>query len=146
MRARVRTRVAAAVVAIAAGGVLALLAPAGPAVAFISGSLFLDVQAESPATLIARGAAVDVPLEVICTSSDASVAVTVTQRVGSGLAQGTDSVTVGCSHQGERIVVRVEATAGGEAFTQGTAVASASIRGCEPRFCGRETDSEIITI
>src|SRR6266508_3738327 len=119
MRTSVRTRVAAAVVALTAGGVLALFASAGPAVAFFSGGLFLDVQVESPASLVARGAAVDVPLEVTCNASpnNAFIQVTVTQRAGSGIAQGT-------------------------------AVASAEILGCSPDFftCGSETDSEIIQI
>ncbi len=85
MRARLRTRVAAVVVAIVAGGVLAVFAASGPAVAFFSGGLFLDVHVESPATLV-RGAAVDVPLEVTCNASpNAFVSVTVTQRSGSGV-------------------------------------------------------------
>jgi len=74
------------VVAIVAGGVLAVFAASGPAVAFFSGGLFLDVHVESPATLVARGAAVDVPLEVTCNASpNAFVSVTVTQRSGSGV-------------------------------------------------------------
>ncbi len=39
-------------VAIVAGGVLAVFAASGPAVAFFSGGLFLDVHVESPATLV----------------------------------------------------------------------------------------------
>src|SRR6266516_2029786 len=83
MRTRLRTKVAA--------GVLAMFATGGPAVAFFSGGLFLDVQVESPATLVARGAAVDVPLEVTCNASFADVFVTVTQKAGSGsgVAQGS---------------------------------------------------------
>jgi len=149
MRTSVRTRVAAAVVALTAGGVLALFASAGPAVAFFSGGLFLDVQVESPASLVARGAAVDVPLEVTCNASpnSAFIQVTVTQRAGSGIAQGTAFDNVGCTGSGQQVRVRVQAT-GGKAFKQGTAVASAEIFGCTPNFftCGSETDSEIIQI
>ena len=44
---------------------------------------------ESPATLIARGAAVDVPVEITCNATGSvDVFVTVTQRSGSGVAQG----------------------------------------------------------
>jgi hypothetical protein len=147
MRTKVRTKVAAAVVALAAGGVLALFATAGPAVAFFSGGLFLDVQVQSPALLVSRGAAVDVPLEVTCNaSSDAFVQVTVTQRAGSGVAQGTAFDSVGCTGSGEQIRVRVQATSGGKTFKQGTAVASAEVFGCRPNICGTETDSETITI
>jgi hypothetical protein len=44
MRSRLRGRFAAAVVAVILGSVLALFATTGPAVAFFSGGLFLDVQ------------------------------------------------------------------------------------------------------
>ena len=146
MRTKVRTKVAAAVVALAAGGVLALFATAGPAVAFFSGGLFLDVQVQSPASLVSRGAAVDVPLEVTCNaSSDAFVQVTVTQRTGSGIAQGFAFESVGCTGSGEQLRVRVQATSG-RAFKQGTAVASDEVFGCRPNICGAETDSETITI
>jgi hypothetical protein len=146
MTTRVRTRVAAAVVAIVLGGVLALFAAAGPAVAFFSGGLFLDVRVESPATLVARGAAVDVPLEVTCNAGQAYVSVTVTQRSGSGVAQGSGSTTVGCTGSRQQILVRVLASGFGKTFKQGTAVASAEISGCTPSICGSETDSQTIAI
>jgi hypothetical protein len=149
MSTKLRTKVAAAAVALAAGSVLALFAPSGPAVAFFSGGLFLDVQVESPASLVARGAAVDVPLEVTCNAAPntASVRVTVTQRSGSGVAQGSAVESVGCTGSGQQIVVRVQAT-GAKAFKQGTAIASAEVFGCTANFstCGSETDSETITI
>jgi hypothetical protein len=138
------------VVAIVAGGVLALFVSGGPAVAFFSGGLFLDVQVESPASLVARGAAVDVPLEVTCNARpDTSfIQVTVTQKAGSGVAQGFASTSVGCTGSGQQITVRVQATNGGKTFKQGTAVADAEIFGCTQSFsvCGNETDSEVITI
>jgi hypothetical protein len=149
MRTRVRTRIAAVVVAIVLGGVLALFATSGPAVAFFSGGLFLDVQVGSPATLVARGAAVDVPLEVTCNAAPntAFVQVVVTQRAGSGVAQGSGSTAVGCTGSGQQVTVRVQAF-GGKAFKQGTAVASAEISGCTANFstCGNETDSETIDL
>jgi hypothetical protein len=152
MRTKLRTKrakVAAAVVAIVAGGVLALFVSGGPAVAFFSGGLFLDVQVESPASLVARGAAVDVPLEVTCNAAPgtSSVFVTVTQKAGSGVAQGSGSTSVGCTGSGQQITVRVRAS-GAKTFKQGTAVADADIFGCTQNFsvCGSETDSEVITI
>jgi hypothetical protein len=145
MRTRLRGRLAAAVVAIVLGSVLALFATTGSAVAFFSGGLFLDVQVES-ATLVSRGAAVDVTLEVTCNSPfGADVFVTVTQRSGSGVAQGFGSDTVGCTGSGEQVVIRVQAF-GAKAFKQGTAVASAEIFGCNNVTCGSETDSEVIEI
>jgi hypothetical protein len=146
MKPRLRARLAVAVVAILAGSVLALFATTGPAVAFFSGGLFLDVQVESPARMVSRGAAVDVTLEVTCNAtSDAFVQVSVTQRSGSGVAQGFGFEDVGCTGSGEQVVIRVQAS-GGKAFKQGTAVASAEIFGCNNVTCGSETDSEVIEI
>jgi hypothetical protein len=146
MRTRLRVKLAvAALVAILAGASFALFAPSGPAVAFSSGGLFLDVQVES-ATLVSRGAAVDVTLEVTCNATGtAFVDVSVTQKSGSGVAQGFGSESVGCTGSGEQIVVRVRAS-GAKAFKQGTAVVSAEIFGCNNVTCGSETDSEVIQI
>jgi hypothetical protein len=146
MRTKLRIRAATAVVAILLGGLLALFATSGPAVAFFSGGLFLDVQVQSPARLVARGAAVDVPLEVTCSgTSAADVYVTVSQKSGSGVAQGFGYTSVGCTGSGQQVTVRVPAS-GGKTFKQGTAVVSAEIFGCGRRVCGSETDSEVIDI
>jgi hypothetical protein len=137
------------VVALLLGGLLALFATSGPAVAFFSGGLFLDVQVQSPARLVARGAAVDVPLEITCNArpGTASVQVSVSQKAGSGVAQGFGSTSVGCTGSGQQVTVRVQAS-GGKTFKQGTAVASADLFGCTANFstCGNETDSETIQI
>ena len=150
MRTRLRAKLAvAALVAILAGASFALFAPSGPAVAFSSGGLFLDVQVESPAPLVSRGAAVDVPLEVTCNARPGTtdLFVSVSQKAGSGVAQGFGSTSVGCTGSGQQITVRVTAS-GGKTFKQGTAVASAEIFGCNADFstCGSETDSEVIDI
>jgi hypothetical protein len=150
MKTRLRARLAVAVVAILAGSVLALFATTGPAVAFFSGGLFLDVQVESPARLVAGGASVDVPVEITCNArpGTSTVTVSVTQRVGKGIAGGTNTVNVACAGSGQNIVVRVRATVGGKAFQRGSAVADAEIFGCTADFstCGNETDSEEISI
>jgi hypothetical protein len=141
-----RTRVATAVVALLLGGLLALFATSGPAVAFFSGGLFLDVQVESPARLVARGAAVDVPVEVTCNAiGTAFVQVSVTQKAGSGVAQGFGSTSVGCTGSSQQITVRVQAS-GAKTFKQGTAVATAFVDGCNNVTCGSERDSEEIQI
>jgi hypothetical protein len=146
MRTKLRIKVATAVAAILLGGLLALFATSGPAVAFFSGGLFLDVQVESPATLVAKGAAVQVPLEVTCNATGtAFVQVTVTQKSGSGVAQGSGSAQVGCTGSGEQITVLVQAT-GAKTFKKGDAVATAEIFGCNNVTCGSETDSEVIQI
>ena len=145
---KLRRRAAVAIVtALLAAGTVAMLAPAGPAVAFSSGGLFLDVQVESPAPLVARGAAVDVPLEVTCNATDSAfVTVSLTQRSGSGVASGFGSTSVGCTGSGQQIIVRVLPSSAGKTFKQGTAVATAEIFGCNSNGCGSETDSATITI
>jgi hypothetical protein len=146
MKTKHRTKVAAAVVAIVAGALLALYATTGPAIAFFSGGLFLDVQVESPASLVAKGAAVDVPLEVTCNAiGTAFVDANVTQKAGSGVAQGFGSAEIGCTGSGQQITIRVLAS-GGKTFKQGVAVATAQIFGCNNTTCGSESDSETIDI
>jgi hypothetical protein len=149
MRTKPRTKLAAALVALAAGSLLALFVSSGPAVAFFSGGLFLDVQVESPARLVARGAAVDVPLEVTCNArpGTAFVQVSVSQKSGSGIANGFGRADVGCTGSGQQVTVRAQAY-GGKTFKQGAAVASAEVFGCTANFstCGSETDSEAIDI
>ena len=146
MSSRLRPKLAAAVVAIIAAVVLALFAATGPAVAFFSGGLFLDVQVNSPAHLVARGAAVDVPLEVTCNATGSvDVFVSVSQKAGSGVAQGSGFTSVGCTGSGEQVTVRVQAS-GGKTFKQGSAVANAEIFGCNNVTCGSETDSEVIQL
>jgi hypothetical protein len=151
MRSRMRTKLAAAVVAIITAVVLALFASSGPAVAFFSGGLFLDVQVQSPAHLVARGAAVDVPLEITCNATGTvDVLVSVSQKAGSGTAQGQGFTSVGCTGSGQRITVRVPASGfpgvEGKPFKQGAAVADAILFGCRDVTCGSETDNEVIDL
>ena len=147
MRTNLRAKAVAVFLALAGSILLTMSVTSGSAVAFFSGGLFLDVQVESPATLVARGAAVDVPLEITCNATGSvDVFVSVTQRSGSGVAQGFGFTTVGCTGSGQRVVVRVSASAGGKSFKQGSAVAEAEVFGCRPNICGNETDTEVITI
>jgi len=146
MRNKLRTKVATAIAAILVGGLLALFATSGPAVAFFSGGLFLDIRVESPATLLAKGAAVQVPLEVTCNATgSAFVDVSITQKSGSGIAQGFGSTQVGCTGSGEQITVLVRAS-GAKAFKKGDAVATGEIFGCNNVTCGSETDNEVIQL
>ena len=143
----VRTRAVAAAVAVLTGLTLALFSTSAPAVAFFSGGLFLEVEIEESATLVARGAAVDVPLEITCNATGTvSLFVTVTQRVGGGIASGSGFADVACSGAGQRVIVRVTASPSGRSFKQGTAVVEAEIFGCRPDVCGLETDTETVTL
>jgi hypothetical protein len=120
------------------------LGPVSSAVGFFSGGLALDVQIQSPALLVARGAAIDVPLEIVCTSETAELHVQVTQRVGSGkIAQGETFQQITCEGDLQQVTVRVFAT--GAAFKKGTAVVQAEIFGCLDG-CGSESDTAEIAI
>ena len=145
---RLRTRATVALtVALLAATLFALLAPAGPAVAFSSGGLFLDVQVEEPAHLVARGAGVDVPLEITCNArGTVDVYVTVTQRVSKGVASGFGYANFGCTGGGQDVTVRVSADPAGKAFIRGNALIDAQIYGCGTRICGSETDSETVQL
>jgi hypothetical protein len=137
----------AIVIALLAAGSVAVFAPAGPAVAFSSGGLFLDVQVEAPARLVGGGAAVDVPLEITCNASEpVQVFVTVTQRVNRRIAAGSGFATFGCTGGGQDVTVRVTASPAGRAFARGDAVVEAEIFGCRPNICGTETDSETVRV
>lgn len=123
-----------------------VLGPVGSAVGFFSGGLALDVQIQSPATLVARGAAVRVPLEVVCTSPNADLFVQVRERVGGGdIAQGEAFEQIACEGDLQQVTVTVFAT--GAAFKKGTAVVQAEIFGClQGSGCGSESDTAEISI
>jgi hypothetical protein len=141
-----RTKAVVVGIAIAGGAALALTGPGLPALAFLSGGLHLEVTALSPATLVARGAAVDVPVDVDCNATQNTfVSVGVTEQVGSQTAAGSGSVQVACNGGHQRIMIRV-AAGSGEAFSKGTAVATASIFGCNNTTCGSESSSAKIHI
>jgi hypothetical protein len=131
--------------ALVGGAALALLSPSSPALAYYSGGLHLDVTPQSPATLVSRGAAVDVPVDVDCNASHADVFLKVTERVGSETAVGSSYARVACTGGHQRILIRVPANSG-KAFAKGTAVATANIWGCTRTFCGDETNSVTIQI
>ena len=135
-----------AILALASVAVVAvLIGPVSSAVGFFSGGLSLDVQVQSPATLVSRGAAVDVPLQIVCTSHQADLSVQVTQRAGSEIAQGSAYTQVSCEGDLQQVDVIVPAF-GGKAFKKGTAVAQAEIFGCLSRTCGSETDTATISL
>jgi hypothetical protein len=134
-------------VALVLGGLLAALSAANPAVAFFSGGLFLDVQVESPARLVAKGAAVDVPLEVTCNAAgNVFLEVSVTERSGSSVAEGFAFLQVPCAGSGQHVVARVSPSVDGKVFKQGSAVVNAEVSGCRAGVCGNESDSEVVDV
>ena len=140
-----RTKAAVLGGALAGGVALALLSPAAPALAFDSGGLHLELAVQSPATLLARGVAADVLVDVTCNSSyPISLNVYLSERVGKGIANGGGYVYLACTGSPQRVVVRVVATSG-TPFARGTAVASGYLYGCDETVCGT-ADAEIVTV
>jgi hypothetical protein len=140
-RKRIRTGLMLTLVVIAA---VAAIGPVSSAVAFFSRGLSLDIQINSPATLAARGAAVKVPVNVLCTSQRAEVVVQVSERVGSRIAQGYSDQLITCT--GDIQPVTATVFANNNAFRKGQAVANAYIFACGFGVCGSETDSAQIAI
>jgi hypothetical protein len=142
-----RIKAAVAAVTVTGATVATMLIPASPAVAFSSGGLVLDVVVQSPAHLIANGAAVAVPVNYTCFgTSNATVSVSLTERVSGGaIASGSGNLfNTNCTGEIQSVTIDIPAS-GARAFTKGVAFATANIFGCA-NFCGQETHSRTITI
>jgi hypothetical protein len=143
-----RTKAAVLGGTLAAGAALALLSPSSPALAYDSDGLYFAIAVQSPATLVARGAAVDVTVEVTCNVHDPSAYVKLTERSGNWLVNGEGLLQLpACTGSPQRVVVRVIAQ-GQRPFAMGTGLASASISGCDyiGSVCGYESTSATIKI
>jgi hypothetical protein len=130
--------------ALAAGVGLAFTLPAGAAVSQQSPPV-AAVQVQSPGVLVSRGAAVTVPVLVVCSpGASGGLFVQLTQRVGSDIATGFGSTSVACT--GNVQIVNVTVTASGKAFRKGTAVAEAELQVCNQDGCSFATDTRTITL
>lgn len=141
-----RVKAAASAVTVAGAVVAAIVVPASNAVAYNSGGLVLDVMVQSPGTLIAKGAAVSVPVAYTCSGASryAALYVSVSQRVGGNASATGDGVlrTLTCTGEIQNVVVEVPAT-GGEAFVRGDAYVRGHISDCYT-VCGDEYDSRTV--
>jgi hypothetical protein len=149
MQRHMKVKAALAALAIAGGAAVATVGSAGPALGFFSPPLLLEIHVNSPATLVAKGAGVNVIVQVECSgASTASVSVSLTQRAGSGIASGSGSTQVGCTTNANQNVLVLVTAQPGKAFKKGTAVADGSVSACTPNFrvCGSERDQRTITL
>ncbi len=156
---------AALVGLVVAGGAVASVAlgPAGPAVGQssqpTSSSVQVHVAVHSPATLVADGAEVDVPVTANCSGPDLAsgfVQVTLTEAVNGDIATGFGSVTVDCTGTSQTAdVVVVAQTSSGtglpttvpwQEFTRGPAIADTFIQACPPSGCTSTTLQEIFPV
>lgn len=144
-----RTKKALAAVVVAGGAAVAALGPAGPAVAFFSPPLLLQIQDVSPATLVAKGAGVNVTLKIECAGArTAFVSVSLTESVNKKIASGSGSAQVGCTNSTQIILVEVIAQHG-KAFATGKAIADGNISACSSGrnpVCGSEQDIQTIKL
>lgn len=131
--------------ALAAAGGFAVLSPSSQAAAYYSPPLFLDVSVQSPANLVARGAAVSVPVIVTCNADYAYADLRVTETVGRKIATGYTSMNPPCTGGHVTLLFTVPASSG-SAFAKGSAYAVATISGCKAATCGTETASATIRI
>jgi hypothetical protein len=111
---------------------IAAFGPLGGPVADASRGVVFDVQVGSPATLTARDAAVNVPVNALCSGTrSAWVQVQVTERVGRRIAQGSSGQQITCTGTIQALTITVPATA--NSFKKGTAAVIAQIGFCQ--FC-----------
>src|SRR6185437_8865042 len=113
-----KIKIGTAAAAIAVGGGFALALPSSPAVAYSSPPLFLDVSVQSPAHLVARGAAVSVPVIVTCNASYAEVQLRITEKLGNKAANGYGGAEVACTGGHQTILITVPASSA-VAFAKG---------------------------
>jgi hypothetical protein len=124
-RARFNAKVLA-VVAIAAGALLASVLPGEAQVSADSPSV-AAIRIESPATLQARGAAIVASALVVCTpGQQAFVSLSVSQRVGGDIAFGNGSADIE-SCTGGLQTVELNVLAQTSPFRKGTAFATANL-------------------
>jgi hypothetical protein len=156
----VKVKAALAGLTVAGGAAAAaLLGPAGQAVGQSSQPVEVSIQVNSPGTLVARGAGVNVPVTITCSGPSGTVAfgsMNLTERAGSEVAVGLgQSPGVACTGIAQTVTILVTPTFGGfpsvtagKAFKRGTAIAQANVGACSPggQFCANQTTQAIIAI
>jgi hypothetical protein len=133
-----------AVAAIAAGGLGAAVLPSSADVSAQSPSV-AAVRVESPATLIARGAAIRVPVTVVCQpGGQAFLSVTVAQNAGGEIARSSDFMSISsCTGDFQRFDLSMISETSAP-FRRGVAFATATLN--VPGNPGPATDEREIKI
>ena len=138
MHLRTKIKVGLVGAVVTGGGVAAaLLGPAGPAVGQASQPIQVQIQVAPPATLAAKGAALDVFVTTECSGppgTTGSFSVGFTERSASGLATGAGGGSVACTGTSQTTLVVATAAAGSKPFKRGTALMNAGISACTPDF------------
>jgi hypothetical protein len=146
-----KARVALVGLVVAGGAVAAAtLGPAGAAVGQSSPPIQAQIQVSSPATLLAKGAGVDVSVTASCSGLNVptgSIGVRLTEAIGKNLAIGFGQTTIPCTGVAQTVDVRVIAQSG-HAFAKGPAATDAGISACTVDFfnCGSQSVEPSIEI
>jgi hypothetical protein len=121
---------------------LPLLLLAGPVAANAATVSSIDIV--DSATLVAKGAGVQVALSGTCDVGETGVfGVTVTQAVGTRIAEGSGFVVVTCTGEPQQVTVLVVADVAGRPFHVGDALVTASLTsGC----CTQISTQEVVRI
>jgi hypothetical protein len=154
-----KARVAVAGLAVAGGAAAAaVLGPAGPAVGQSSPPIQVQIQVNSPATLVAKGAGVNVSVTAGCSATGefGFVVVGVTESVQKHIAYGFAEDSIPCTGASQTFDLLVTAGSTGpsgiqegpsKAFAKGVAIAYASIQACSATGpCGTVQVEPIIKI
>ena len=116
------------VAALVGGGVLALSVPALAAVNVSSPPAGVALQIVGKGTIVARGAAVRMIFRVTCpTTSSTYLTAQASERVGRGVAAGSNARTIACSNVPQLVTLVLPAQAGGRPFVPGSAASSAGL-------------------
>ena len=137
-------KVGTSAVALAAGAGL-LLGTASSAVA--DGAPQISVSIQSPATLVAHGAGISVPMIVNCSADgqQAYLFVSVNEAVGKRIAWGAVDTSVNCTGMPEAVVVTMFSRSA--AFSKGhTALVQTTGEVCNASGCASASDSAEIEI
>jgi hypothetical protein len=143
---QLRSRLGAAMVGLTVAGAAvaaAVLGPAGPAVGQSSPSIQAQVQVNSPATLVAKGAGVDVSVTASCSGTTAPgfLVVELVENVKGNIAYGFGEASPSCTGASQTFEVLVTAGSDGPsgipggpsaAFAKGVAIADTSFGACSP--------------
>jgi hypothetical protein len=145
---------------VVAGGAAAAIAlgPAGmavgqsspPTVGQSSPPIQAQIQVNSRATLVAKGAGVDVSVTASCSGPEVesgTISVILTEAVKKAVATGYGGAGIDCTGTTQTTEILVIAQSG-KAFTKGTATANANITACtvDLSFCANTPIEATITI
>lgn len=134
-----------------AAAAVAALAPIPSALAYISPPLVLLADTQGTGKLVAKGAAVDVPITYSCSGPQSmDVSLQLTEAVGRRTAVGYANASLPCNGQNISTVLRVSAQPGSASFGNGTASARLDVYGgfCTTQTCyfGQDTFTSTIRL